>query len=217
MLYLGVHASINGGIIKAKKDTEIIGGNCMQIFTGSPQSLELGKVYNLEKSEKIEIKDALKSFPTFIHSKYLLNFGRPLIPKNKIFLKRYIQELDLGVELGMKGVILHFGVAVGEIPKEEAYENMIQSIIYCVENADKTAIPILETNSCENNLFGNTIDNIAYIYHKLPKKIQKRVMFCIDTCHIFVCGYPIHEPDGWGKYIKEFEKKLERIKLLLFI
>jgi deoxyribonuclease IV len=213
MLYLGVHASISGGIIRAKEETAAIGGNCMQIFTGSPQSLELGKVYELSKSEKMSIKAALQDFPTFIHSKYLLNFGRALIPKNKIFLKRYIQELDLAVELGMRGVVLHFGVAVGGMPKEEAYANMIASIAHCVENADKKAVPILETNSCENNLFGNTIDNIAYIYHGLPKKIQARVMFCIDTCHIFVCGYPIHKPGGWEKYIKEFEKKVGKNKI----
>lgn len=213
MLYLGVHASINHGIIRAKEETAVIGGNCMQIFTGSPQSLELGKVYELPKAEKAEIKAALKDFPTYIHSKYLLNFGRPLIPKNKIFLKRYIQELDLAVELGMHGVVLHFGIAVGGSQKEEAYANMIKSVVYCVENADKKAVPILETNSCENNLFGNTIDNIAYIYHELPKKIQARVKFCIDTCHIFVCGYPIQEPGGWGKYIQEFEKKVGKNKI----
>jgi len=213
MLYLGVHASISGGIIRAKEETAAIGGNCMQIFTGSPQSLELGKVYELSKSEKASIKAALQDFPTFIHSKYLLNFGRALIPKNKIFLKRYIQELDLSVELGMCGVVLHFGVAVGGMAKEEAYANMIQSIAHCVENANKKSVPILETNSCENNLFGNTIDNIAYIYHGLPKKIQARVMFCIDTCHIFVCGYSIHEPGGWGKYIREFEKKVGKNKI----
>lgn len=213
MLFLGVHASISHGIIRAKEETAAIGGNCMQIFTGSPQSLELGKVYELSKSEKETIKARLKDFPTFIHSKYLLNFGRPLIPKNKIFLKRYVQELDLSVELGMRGVVLHFGVAVGGMAKEEAYANMIQSIAHCVDKADKKAVPILETNSCENNLFGNTIDNIAFIYHALPKKIQARVMFCIDTCHIFVCGYPIHEKKGWGKYIKEFEKKVGKNKI----
>jgi deoxyribonuclease-4 len=213
MLYLGVHASISGGIIRAKEETSTIGGNCMQIFTGSPQSLELGKVYELSKLEKAKIKAALQDFPTYIHSKYLLNFGRALIPKNKIFLKRYIQELDLSVELGMHGVVLHFGVAVGGMAKEEAYANMIRSIAHCVENADKKAVPILETNSCENNLFGNTIDNIAFIYHGLPKKIQARVMFCIDTCHIFVCGYPIHKLGGWKKYIKEFEKKVGKNKI----
>jgi deoxyribonuclease-4 len=213
MLYLGVHASISNGIIRAKEETAAIGGNCMQIFTGSPQSLELGKVYELPKVEKETIKAELQDFPTFIHSKYLLNFGRPLIPKNKIFLKRYVQELDLSVELGMRGVVLHFGVAVGGMAKEEAYANMISSIVYCVENADKKAVPILETNSCENNLFGNTIDNIAFIYHGLPKKIQARVMFCIDTCHIFVCGYPIQESGGWKRYIQEFDKKVGKNKI----
>jgi DNA polymerase/3'-5' exonuclease PolX len=38
-------------------------------------------------------------------------------------------------------------------------------------------------------------------------------MFCIDTCHIFVCGYPIHEPGGWEKYIREFEKKVGKDKI----
>ena len=76
MLYLGVHVSISGGIIRAKEETAAIGGNCMQIFTGSPQSLELGKVYELSKLEKAKIKAALQNFPTYIHSKYLLNFGR---------------------------------------------------------------------------------------------------------------------------------------------
>ena len=47
MLYLGVHASIHGGLIEAKDETEKVGGNCMQIFTGSPQSLNLGKIYEL--------------------------------------------------------------------------------------------------------------------------------------------------------------------------
>ena len=75
MLYLGVHASINHGIIQAKEKTLAIGGNCMQIFTGSPQSLELGKVYELDNLEKAVIKNVLQDFPTFIHSKYLFNFG----------------------------------------------------------------------------------------------------------------------------------------------
>jgi len=213
MYYLGAHTSIDKGIIKAKEKMEEIGGNCMQIFTGSPQSLDLGKVYYLSKPELDKIKGELQNFPTYIHSKYLLNFGRPLIPKNKIFLKRYIQELDISVDLGMKGVVLHFGVAVGTILKEDAYENMAKSITYCLDNANKNSVPILETNSCENNLFGNTIDNIAYIYYKLPKKYQKRVKFCIDTCHIFVCGYPIHESGGWIKYIQEFEKKIGKNKI----
>jgi DNA polymerase/3'-5' exonuclease PolX len=38
-------------------------------------------------------------------------------------------------------------------------------------------------------------------------------MFCIDTCHIFVCGYPIHKPGGWKKYIQEFEKKVGKNKI----
>lgn len=215
MLYLGPHYSIADGVINAIKAVQKMDGTAMQIFTGSPQSLDPGKLFKAGEKELEEIKkySEKNDFPIFVHAKYLLNFSKPLIPKNKIFLIRYTQDLDLSVKMGLKGVVLHFGTASNGMNREEARENMVKSIISCLDHANKKAVPILETSSGEGNYIGRTIEGMNGIYRDLPKKYQRRVKFCIDTCHIFVAGYPIQKPGGWKKYITEFEKVIGKKKI----
>ena len=215
MLYLGPHYSIAKGVINAIKDVQEMDGTAMQIFTGSPQSLELGKLFSESDEYLEEIKKFIEknNFPVFIHAKYLLNFAKPLIPKNKIFLVRYTQDLNISVKMGMRGVVLHFGTASNGMDKEEARKNMVKSLISCLDHADKKSVPILETSSGEGNYIGRTIEGIRDMYKALPTKYQKRIKFCVDTCHIFVSGYPIQRPGGWNNYVKMFEKEIGKNKI----
>lgn len=205
MLIIGSHHNINNGIIAAKNNIINNGGNCMQIFTSPPQSLHLGPLFSCSENEYKNIIEQTKGFPIFIHSKYILNFAKPLIPKNKIFLVRYVQDLNLSHKLHMQGVILHFGTASNSLTRTQARNNMAKSLISCLDHADPKTIPILETSSGEGNYLGRTIETMNTILLKLPTKYQKRIKFCIDTCHIFVSGYPIHKPGGWNAYVKQFQ------------
>ena len=214
MLYIGPHYSISNGIIKAVKDVENMDGNAMQIFTGSPQSLDLGKLYS-NSPNKLDLVKKNIIFPVFSHAKYLINLSKPLIPKNKIFLIRLSQELDLSVKIGINGVVVHFGVASNGLTEEEAQTNMVKSIISCLKHADPKSNLILETSSGEGNFLGKNIQSIGKIFKMFPKKYQKRLTFCIDTCHIFVGGAPIHIPNGWTNYVKEFEKEVGKNKIAL--
>ena len=173
-LLIGAHLSINNGILDSIKNIIKIGGNCIQIFTGPPQSLIQGKVFN---SSENEIKEIIKfkeenNIQLFIHSKYILNFSKPLLPKNKIYLVRYTQDLDFGNKIKSKGVILHFGTASNNLSKIEARKNMIKSLISCLDHADKKSIPILETSSGEGNYIGKTIDDMKNIVDSLPINIK---------------------------------------------
>jgi len=212
MLFIGPHYSIANGIIEAMKDVEKMGGNAMQIFTGPPQSLNLGKIFSDTNKELNEIKKNIK-FPVFIHAKYLLNLAKPLIPKNKIFLIRLSQELDISVKLGLNGVVVHFGTASNGLTPEEGIKNMIKSLISVWDHADKSSNLILETSSGEGNLLGKSIEGIAKIYKMIPKKYKEKCNFCIDTCHIFVAGYPINKVGGWNNYISQFEKEIGKNKI----
>lgn len=218
MLYLGPHYSLSknsDNIETAIENVINMGGNAIQIFTGPPVSLTLGKIFEIPITKKT--RDAVSSIPAFIHAKYLLNFGKsPYVMKNYIFLKRYIQDLDISVRLGMKGVVLHFGTnscKSGSETKYCAQINMINSLVYCLDYCNKKAVPILETSSGEGNYIGKTIEDISFVYHNIPAPYQKRIKFCIDTCHIFVCGYPIHKKGGWTDYIREFEDQLGKKKI----
>ena len=218
MLYLGPHYSLSkkaDTIETAVQNVIDMGGNAIQIFTGPPVSLTLGKIFDTPITKKT--RDAVLSIPSFIHAKYMINFGKsPHVRKNYIFLKRYIQDLDISVQLGMKGVVLHFGTnscKSGAETKNCAQINMIDSLVYCLDRCNKKAVPILETSSGEGNYIGKTIEDISFVYHNIPAPYQKRIKFCVDTCHIFVCGYPIHKKGGWTKYISEFEDQLGKKKI----
>jgi deoxyribonuclease-4 len=218
MLYLGPHYSLskNADTIETAVQSVIdMGGNAIQIFTGPPVSLTLGKIFDTPITKKT--RDIVSSIPAFIHAKYMLNFGKsPHVRKNYIFLKRYIQDLDISVKLGMRGVVLHFGTnscKSGAETKYCAQINMIDSLVHCLDRCHKKAVPILETSSGEGNYIGKTIEDISFVYHNIPAPYQKRIKFCVDTCHIFVCGYPIHKKGGWTEYIREFEDQLGKKKI----
>lgn len=218
MLYLGPHYSLskNDDTIETAVQSVIdMGGNAIQIFTGPPVSLTLGKIFDSPITKKT--CDAVSSIPAFIHAKYMLNFGKsPHVRKNYIFLKRYIQDLDISVRLGIRGVVLHFGTNSCKSAAETKYcaqINMIDSLVYCLDRCNKKAVPILETSSGEGNYIGKTIEDISFVYHNIPAPYQKRIKFCVDTCHIFVCGYPIHKKGGWTEYIREFEDQLGKKKI----
>lgn len=215
VLYIGAHLSINKGIINAIDMIKKYGGNALQIFSGSPQSLTPGKVMELPQKDIEHIKEysETQDVPIFIHAKYLINLSKPLIPKNKIFLIRYVQDLNFATKIGAKGVIVHFGSASNNISREDAKNNMVQSLISCIEHGDKDIHPILETVSGTKNQIGGTIEEINEIYSSIPKKYQKYISFCIDTCHIFVAGYPINKKGGFHNYIKEFEKQIGKNKI----
>jgi DNA polymerase beta len=218
MLYLGPHYSLskNADTIETAVQSVIdMGGNAIQIFTGPPVSLTLGKIFDSPITKKT--RNAVSSIPSFIHAKYMINFGKsPHVRKNYIFLKRYIQDLDISVRLGMRGVVLHFGTnscKSGAETKHCAQINMIDSLVHCLDRCHKRAVPILETSSGEGNYIGKTIEDISFVYHNIPVPYQKRIKFCVDTCHIFVCGYPIHKKGGWTEYIREFEDQLGKKKI----
>ena len=37
---------------------------------------------------------------------------------------------------------------------------------------------------------------------------RQRVGVCLDTCHLFAAGYPIHTEEGWGNTMREFEETI---------
>ena len=215
VLILGPHMSIGDGIDYAIRQVKNMKGNAMQIFTGPPHSFELGEAMTLtdEKLHKIKEYREKENVEIVIHSKYILNFSKPLIPKNKIFLVRFVQDLNFAKKIGALGVVIHFGTATNEMKISEAVKNMAASLTSCLEHADTNVTPILETSSGEGSYIGRTIESMNMVYRKLSLSHQKRIKFCIDTCHIFVAGYAIQKPGGFLKYIKNFERIIGKNKI----
>jgi len=103
------HVSIAGGIQNAPERAAVLGCECMQIFTRSPQG---GKAPILTPEIVKEFKLQAKSYKLkdwYVHTPYYINFAStvPRIRFSSIAVVR--EELERGSLLGCKYIMTHLG------------------------------------------------------------------------------------------------------------
>jgi deoxyribonuclease-4 len=157
-----------------------------------------------------------------VHGSYTINLSHPSnSPKYKASLKSLIQDLDSSVIIGERclGVIIHMGKNIpdNKISNRQALDNYIYGIKQALKETQNSTI-ILETGASQGNEVGSSIDGLTYIYWSFDEKERERIMFCIDTCHIWATGYDISNSSGVKNFFKEFDEKIgiEKISVIHF-
>ena len=229
MTKIGCHSSITPSILEGIKYVESIGGTAIQIFTGSNQSSSLKSKQHLTPEMKKEIKTYLQSkdLQLFIHAIYLLNFCA-FPPKNKRILyahQNIIYDLEVGQEIGAKGVVLHIGVQK-TMTKDEAYSNMIDNIIHILIKTNKTAPDVkllLETPAGQGTQIATSLPELEELWMGVLDKMkemvsaksmtttqfnkcQERLGFCLDTAHLFSSGVDLRDKAQVKTYLRRFDK-----------
>ncbi|KKS30953.1 MAG: putative endonuclease 4 [Candidatus Collierbacteria bacterium GW2011_GWB2_42_12] len=153
MRRIGGHVSMAGSLLNAVSKTRQIGGNCLQIFAGSPR-LWFRKPFPddqveafLKETQKLDIS------PTFIHALYLVN----LASTNNDILEKSINSLVIDIQNGARiksaGVIVHIGSHLGagfDAVKDQLVA-VIQRILASTENCNL----ILENDAGQNGKIGS--------------------------------------------------------------
>ena len=231
MTKIGCHASISPSILEGIKYVESIGGSAIQIFTGSNQSSSLKSKQTLTPEIKKEIKTYLQSrdLQLFIHAIYLLNFCA-FPPQNKRIHyahQNIIYDLQVGQEIGAKGVVLHIGVQKS-MSKEEAYSNMINNIIHILIKTNKTAPDVkllLETPAGQGTQIATNLLELTELWLGVLSKMkemvsiksmtktqfnkcQERLGFCLDTAHLFSSGVDLRNRTQVKNYLNQFDKHI---------
>ncbi|MFB6181100.1 MAG: deoxyribonuclease IV [Candidatus Nanohalobium sp.] len=209
---IGAHVSISGGVEKAVERQEEIGGNCGQIFAGSPRTWKVSS-YKEENGE--EFQEARKNKdqrPYVIHSTYLVNLATP---KDDLFqksVKCLQQELNAASTLGVEYVVFHPGAHTGSGRK-----NGIKRI---AGGLNKLEIPenvtvLLENTAGKGTTLGKTMGELREMMEKTEAS-QEKLGVCIDTCHAHAAGYEIRGEQGFKDFIEEIENDLglQKVKLL---
>ena len=213
-MYIGSHLSIYAGIYNCLLHSSKINANAIQIFLGNPQSIKRSKnQISLEEQKKIINYIKKNKIFLVVHSPYLLNFCK-YTKKNYTTswaTKLLITELELSSKINSAGCVIHLGYSL-ELSKKKAITNFINSIKYILKQIKKGKI-ILETACGSGTQIGHKLEEFGYIYKKLK---SKRIGLCVDTCHIFVAGYPIHTLKGMKDYFKTFNKLIGIKNITLF-
>lgn len=194
---IGAHVSTAGGVTNALKNTTLIGGNCLQIFAGSPRSWAR-KLYD-DESVSAYLNEAVRLDygPTFIHALYLVN----LASDNPDLLKKsadsLIIDLTNGRLINSAGVIVHLGSHQGRgFP---AVSDQVVDVIRQILSATEEVPFVIENSSGQKGKIGS----IAEIGELFSKINHPRLKLCLDSAHLFEAGYDLRNLSAIDSLVNE--------------
>ncbi len=214
MRNLGCFVSVAGGLENGVKNGEELGINTIMIHATPPQRWN-SKPFEEEKMQKMKhALEASKIVKTVhIHGIYLINLSNP--DKQKFHLSKVsvVNYLELAEFIGSPGVVFHTG-SFKDIEQEEGFDRVAYGIDWICEHAESSKPLFLEVAAGAGKVIGSKFEDLATIKDKV--KDPDRVMFCLDTQHMWASGYDIkNDLDG---VVDEMDRVLgiENIKCVHF-
>lgn len=188
---VGGHVSAAGGLANAIKNTENIGGNCLQIFAGSPRSWSR-KLYPVSEANKFKEEIIKKDLgPVFIHALYLVNLGTD----NKDLLKKSFESLLFDLQNGdlinSAGVVVHLGSHQGR--GFESIKSQVADQITKLLNATASTPFLIENSAGQKGKIG-TFEEIKDIFKEIK---SERLGICLDSAHLFESGKNISDVESF--------------------
>ncbi|WP_390621281.1 deoxyribonuclease IV [Planctopirus ephydatiae] len=203
---LGAHMSIAGGYYKALEAGHRLGMGCVQLFTKNNNQWR-GKP--LTEDDIRQFQTTWKSTgiqATCAHASYLINLASPddvLWNKSCDALR---DELERAEALGIPGVVLHPGSAVKSTP-EAGIVRVIEALddVHSKCKGFRTQV-WLETTAGQGSCLGARFEELSQMLDGVRE--PDRIGICIDTCHIFAAGYPLHTADDYADTLEQFSQKI---------
>lgn len=200
MRRIGAHVSSAGGPSNAIKNIVAIGGNCLQIFAGSPRMWSR-KIYDPQEVDKFDKLAKTNDInPTFIHALYLVNLGSDNPDILKKSFDALLTDLKNGDLINAAGVIIHVGSHQGR-GFDSVKDQIVNQINTLLSQTEKTPI-IIENSAGQQGKIG-TSEEISTLLKEIN---HPRIKVCIDTAHLFESGCDITNKSELEKYIDQLEK-----------
>jgi len=207
---IGAHVSVSGGVEKAVDRQDEIGGNCGQIFAGSPRTWSVAEYDEKEAREFREACQESEQEPYTVHSTYLVNLATPKDDLHEKSIDCLQKELYAAEALGVEYVVFHPGAHTGS-----GVENGLDRITDAV---DALGIPdgtklLFENTAGKGTTLGKEFSELREMLDKTDTP-NEDLGVCIDTCHAHAAGYDL--ADDFDSVIEELDAELglEHVGLL---
>ncbi len=186
---IGAHLSVAGGLINAAENMIGIGGNCLQIFSGSPRGWARKPLEGLSFQEFHAWCKAHEFGPIFIHALYLINLAGNNSELVQHSLDALKYDLRYAAAIKAEGVIVHLGSHLGNGFKN-VFDNLIERLGEILEHTPKESILLIENSAGQEGKLCSHLSDIRLIYDALPSYVKEgRLGWCLDTCHAWAAGY----------------------------
>lgn len=202
---VGGHVSAAGGVAHAITRAEALGFSALQIHPSAPQTWASPKV---TPEEAASFKQNLVPHgitAAFFHNIYLCNFASENPAGWHGSIGVTTKYLELACSMGVIGAVTHVGSHKGA-GMDAVLDRVVEGLTRVLDNAPAEADFLIENTAGGGGTIGRTLEEIQLMTDRLWPKF-KNVRICIDTCHAFAAGIPIHTPEGADAFITEFERR----------
>jgi len=218
--FIGPHAALGGGLVKAADRARQIGATAIQVFGDNPTAWRRRAEPPVESAA---FRQRLREHgigPVAIHAAYLVNLAGP----EADFFERSVALLttDMRAAWAFDGrfVNVHTG-SHRDTSLEAGVERVadgIRRVLGEVEDGPDGPQLVLENAAGGGWAVGVTIQELALLAEAIETRgiPRHRVGFCLDTAHLWGAGYAISDPDAVDALLDEFEAwiGLERLSMI---
>jgi deoxyribonuclease-4 len=211
-MLIGAHVSTSGGLAKAIERGAELGCESIQIFNQSPR---MWRPTKYGPDDFAALREAMDDSPVeavVIHAVYLINCATKDKELRAKSLASLTHALRTGDGIGAAGVVLHPGAQKGEAhgPSMKRAAKVIAAAL-----KDSESCPLLlEQTAGHKGLLGRDFDETAELIELAGG--GERLCLCLDSCHLFVQGYDVTDPDSLTEIVDEADAKvgLDRLRCL---
>jgi deoxyribonuclease IV len=208
---LGGHC--NGGIKKALDNAHGFGMDAVQLFAQSPRMWRFPEhdPALLERFREQREEDEIES--VLVHALYLVNLATPDEDMYAKSVETMEKTVDAARALGAEGVVVHVGSHLGT-GFEAGMERAVPALRRVLDHCDDTTWLLLEDSAGAGGTIGRSIDELAQLVDALDR--HERLGICLDTCHLFVSGVDVTDPDVVDATVAEVDERigLDRLRAL---
>lgn len=218
---VGAHIPVAGGLARTGLPyTDEVGAEAVQVFVANPRGWAT-PVGDPRQDETFAAGCAERSLPAFVHAPYLINFGSPTEATLERSALSLWHSLRRGAAIGARGVVVHTGSAVADVPRDRALRQVGELVRPLLDQLDGLAdrvgaVPdlLLEPTAGQGRSLCSLLTDLGPYLEVL--EFHPRVGVCLDTCHAFAAGHDLAAPGGVDAAMTELVAAVgpDRLKLV---
>jgi len=198
-MLVGAHVSPAGGPARAVDRGVERGAEAIQFFNQSPRAWRAREYTEEEAVEFRETLAASSVDAAVIHTVYLINCAS----RDRTIRRKSLSSLTIalrsGAALGVRGVVLHAGSALGGDVKR-AITRAGKVIREALDDSEDCPLHLEDTAGSGGTL-GRSFSELAALIEAAGG--DKRLGLCLDSCHLYASGYDVRTADGLKEVIDE--------------
>ena len=212
-MLLGAHVSSSGGIDTAVDRIVAMGGDAVQLFTQSPRTW---RPTNHDPASFERFKQRRKEErvgAVVCHALYLVNLAAPDDEVYRKSVASLRNTTEIACAIDADAVVFHVGSHLGS-GFQAGVERVVPALESVLQLCSDTTWVLMENSAGAGGTIGRSLEELETLLDRLDR--HPRLGICLDSCHLWVSGYDVTDPDELDRLLDEVDERigLDRLRVL---